>query len=135
MKKIISISILTILILFSFYTIYFLIVVLPKEKQTKCGIIESKAQQNSGGKYGYTELYLNVRWKDGTGESMKVGNNAYYFHKKGDQICFEDEENKPVLVFICQMLGVAFTLIYGGLAIYYLFRGIYLILNWCIKNI
>lgn len=135
MKKIISITILSLLIGFSFYSIYFFFSEKDSYIENKCGVIESKAEQLSGGKYGHTELFLNIRWDDGTGECKRVGNNVYYFHKKGDRVCFKEEKDMPFKDGVLYLFGVLFAWFYTLCVVVGIVFGFIYLINWCIKNI
>ena len=136
MKKIISISILTILILFSFYSIYFLVEVVPKDTHTKCGVVQSKSEQMSSSRHhNRTDLYLNVKYESGEFESVRVDNNSYYFNNVGDRVCFNLDNERSIGFILLQFIGFSCIIIYGfiliGSAIYYFGC----LISWCIENI
>ena len=108
----------------------------PKDKHTKCGIVQSKSEQmSSSGHHNRTDLYLNVKYESGEFDSVRVDNNSYYFNNVGDRVCFNLDNERSIGFILLQFIGFSCIISYGFILVCYVIYYFGCLLSWCIENI
>ena len=91
----------------------------------ECGKIVSHSTDEIIIKHGTrTELYLNVIFDTGISKSINVEPTTYFFHKNGERICFNVDNDTTIFTNI--LLGIGFVT--GVLILINILVGIV----WCI---
>ena len=92
-KNIVRIITLVPLSLYLIYCVYFFIFNFNTKTYIDCGNVVSKSSDEVAIKHGTrTELYLNVQFENSGFKSVECGPTTYFSKKKGDNVCFEFNE-------------------------------------------
>lgn len=74
----------------NYYGGKFLIYINSNNTETKCGVVTSGFEKNRNYKsQTYRDLYMGVKYDDGTFEALEVSPTTYLSKTVGDRVCFE----------------------------------------------
>ena len=107
-RKTARVIVLTALVIYSAYCVYFYIANPIHPSYNDCGTVISKSNDEVVIKYGTrTQLYLNVQFEKSGFQSIEVFPSTYFKKQKGDVVCFKMNTKISGWYFIRWVSGIA----------------------------